>query len=412
MSMFLRDNTAGLIKGFSGFPKGKNGLLFKKGGNGLPQNSQFGFKGNWAAHKTLFADDDDVNNKTVDEKIVDGDVVETVVANGGDKTPDKEAFNVIGNNNEVGDTIQEQIVEEKYEKEGKEEEEEGEEDVEQLLDSPFLNLFLNKGNKVGFRDGGPFPQPQIIDLDAEQESFQIFKSRQQDLIPSPSKTEPLLWTQTKLQDTIKSFNTKHGYKEGDYGYILQGIPSNRQDGMNTVDAMTKAYDDGILHHAIRTKGDLSKYSTDQINEGKEYIKHELDDGLIMILTYDFAKEQNDELGDTYKALTTLANDLEEARTGKKVSDTQSPFHIKRGGKGSDKDKINRIRKNISDYVEKERVKLNAMNADEERKKRDETIRNEANKLKAADTKAFIESIEKRLKALDEPPTAVASPLKV
>ena len=43
-----------------------------------------------------------------------------------------------------------------------------------------------------------------------------------------------------------------------------------------------------------------------------------------------------------------------------------------------------------------------MNADEERKKRDESIRNEANKLKAVDTKAFIESIEKRLKALDAP----------
>ena len=99
--MFLRDNTSGLIKGSSGFPKGKNGLLFKTGGNGLPKLSQFGhgFKGNWSAHRTLFGDDDDdVKSKTVDETIVDGDVVETVVEtvddNGDDKDPDKEAFNV------------------------------------------------------------------------------------------------------------------------------------------------------------------------------------------------------------------------------------------------------------------------------------------------------------------------------
>ena len=48
-----------------------------------------------------------------------GDVVETVVEtvddNGDDKDPDKEAFNVIGNN-EIGSTISEEIVEEKKKK--------------------------------------------------------------------------------------------------------------------------------------------------------------------------------------------------------------------------------------------------------------------------------------------------------
>ena len=359
--MFLRDNTAGLIKGSSsGFPKGKNGLLFKTGGYGLPKLSQFdhgGFKGNWSAHRTLFGDDDDdVKSKTVDETIVDGEVVETVDEKKEDEDEGKNAYNVVGNN-EVGETIQEQI--------------EPVESIQQYASN----------NKFGLLD-----DDDSGDEDEEEEEHNE---------PHTNTANTENWKQTDLIARITKFNDEHGYERGDYGYINQGVTKG-------IDTLLKRFDDGILHHAIRTKGDLSKYSTNQINEGKEYIKHELDDGLIMILTYDFAKEQNDELGDTYKALTTLANDLEEARTGKKVTDTQSPFHIKRGGKGSDKDKINRIRKNISDYVEKERVKLNAMNADEERKKRDEAIRNEANKLKAADTKAFIESIEKRLKALDAP----------
>ena len=172
--MFLRDNTAGLIKGSSsGFPKGKNGLLFKTGGNGLPKLSQFGhgFKGNWSAHRTLFGDDD-VNNKTVDEKIVDGDVVETVVEtvddNGDDKDPDKEAFNVIGNN-EIGSTISEEIVEEsnteteetKFEKDDKEYEEEEEHN-----------------------------EPHTNTADTEN------------------------WTKTDLIARITKFNDEHGYERG------------------------------------------------------------------------------------------------------------------------------------------------------------------------------------------------------